>query len=139
VHAPLRPFNVWWTQHPLQAHLITGWSGGPPAIELLGDARLPTTAVHEMARVFGMGSKRAESLVDAMHVHDWTHDRYIRGAYAYPAIGGAYAARMLARSIEDTVFIAGEAADSGSGGTVEAAIASGKRAAQKILKTNQPG
>src|SRR5215211_3785749 len=32
VHTPTRPFNVWWTQHPLRAPLITGWSGGPPAL-----------------------------------------------------------------------------------------------------------
>ena len=35
--------------------------------------------------------------------------------------------------------LAGEANDSGSSGTVEAALASGKRAARKTLKRNQTG
>ena len=135
VHAPTRPFNVWWTKHPLLAPLITGWSGGPPALELSGSGDVESSALSELARVFGMQRSRVESLVDSLHTHDWTHDPNTRGAYSYAGVGGSYAPRVLARSFDDRIFLAGEATHSGSSGTVEGAIATGKRAALKVLRT----
>jgi Monoamine oxidase len=133
VHAPTRPFNVWWTQSPLQAPLIVGWSGGPPAQKLSEDGDTENVAIGELARTFGMHRSRAEKLVDSIHWHDWTTDPLTLGAYGYPAVGGANAARQLARNVDGNLFFAGEATDTGSAGTVEAALASGKRAARKIL------
>jgi monoamine oxidase len=74
-----------------------------------------------------------ESLVDSIHYHDWTRDPHIRGAYSYAGIGGASSARVLARTIDNTVFMAGEATDSESTASVEGALASGKRAARRVL------
>jgi monoamine oxidase len=133
LQAPTRPFNVWWTQNPLRAPLITAWAGGPPAIELSARGDVEDVAIVELARVFGMQRKRAESLVDSIHYKDWTHDRYIRGAYSYAGIGGVNSARVLSRPIDNRIFLAGEATDSSSGASVEGAIASGKRAARKVL------
>jgi monoamine oxidase len=134
VYTPLRPFKVWWTQNPLQAPLITGWAGGPPAVELAKNGDVEGAAISELARAFGMRRSRVEALVDSIHTHDWTRDANIRGAYSYAAVGGSQAARVLARSFDDTIFLAGEATDSGSTGTVEGAIATGKRAAIKLLQ-----
>jgi len=134
VHAPTRPFTVWWTQHPVQAHLITGWAGGPPALELLESGDAEGAALAELARAFGLKRSRLEKLVDSVHMHEWTHDPNIRGAYSYVGVGGAQASRTLARPAGDTLFLAGEAADSGTAGTVEAALVSGKRAARKALE-----
>jgi monoamine oxidase len=41
---------------------------------------------------------------------------------------------MLARPIASTLFLAGEATDTAAGGSVEGALASGKRAARNALK-----
>jgi monoamine oxidase len=134
VHTPHRPFTVWWTQNPLQAPLLVGWSGGPPAIEFGRAGNVEETALAELARAFGVRRSRMESLVHAMHRHDWTHDAHTLGAYSYVGVGGSAAPSALARPIGRTLFFAGEATDAESGGTVESALASGVRAARQILK-----
>ena len=49
-------------------------------------------------------------------------------------VGGVAAPRSLARSTAGRVFLAGEATDAESGGTVEAALASGERAARAVVR-----
>lgn len=134
VHAPTRPFNVWWTKHPLLAPVIHGWAGGPPALEAAESGDVEGSTIRELARVFNMYRGRLESLVESIHRHDWTNDPNFRGAYSYVGVGGSYAPRVLARVFDNRIFLAGEATDSGSSGTVEGALATGKRAALKALK-----
>ncbi len=133
VHTPHRPFSVWWTQHPVHASLIVGWAGGPSALEVTQSAAVEDTALVELAHAFAMRRARVESLVESMHWHDWSSDPLARGAYSYVGVGGVSAPRTLARAIEGRVFMAGEATDTGSGGTVEGALASGRRAAAQVL------
>ncbi len=137
VQTPTRPFNVWWTHHPIKAPLITGWSGGPPAMELAESGDVEAAAIRELARAFGRRRSRVESLVDSIHTHDWMRDPNIRGAYCYARVGGAFAARVLARNFGDRIFLAGEATDSGSSGTVEGALLSGKHASSKLLRASR--
>jgi monoamine oxidase len=134
VHAPERPFSVWWTKYPLLTPVIAGWAGGPPALQI-AEGDVESSAITELARVFGMQRARVESLVESVHRHDWTHDSNFRGAYSYAGVGGSSASRVLARGFDDRIFFAGEATDSGSSGTVEGALATGKRAALKVLKS----
>ena len=134
VHSPERPFNVWWTQNPLHAPLIVGWSGGPPALEITQSGELEDIAMSELGRAFSMRRQRIEALIDSIHWHDWSRDRNVLGAYSYIGVGGTNAPRVVARAIHNKLFLAGEATDSGSGGTVEGALASGKRAAKKVLE-----
>jgi len=133
VHTPSRPFNVWWTQNPLIAPLITGWSGGPPAFEITEGGDVENVTLKELARTFGMRRSRVDGLVESIHYHDWNRDRNIRGAYSYVGVGGSDAQNVLARSVERTVFLAGEATDAETSGTVEGALASGKRAARQVI------
>jgi monoamine oxidase len=134
IHSPTRPFTVWWTQHPMQAPLLIGWAGGPPAVELMESGDIEGIAIAELARAFGLRRSRVDSLVDSIHRHDWTRDSNSRGAYSYAGVGGASAPQMLARPIASTLFLAGEATDTAAGGSVEGALASGKRAARNALK-----
>jgi monoamine oxidase len=134
VHAPTRPITVWWTQLPVQTPLLVGWTGGPPSLEVTQGGDVEDTTISELARAFGMRRARAESLVESIHWHDWTRDEYTRGAYSYSGVGGARAPWALARPSGGVVFHAGEATDGESGGTVEAALASGKRAARDVLR-----
>ena len=137
VHSPERRFNVWWTQSPLLAPVLVAWGGGPLARELMEEGDVENVLLGEMSRVFGMQRKRTESLVESMHYHAWSTDPHVCGAYSYAGVGGAFAARSLARAFGSRIFIAGEATDSGSSGTVEGALASGKRAAEKILEESR--
>jgi monoamine oxidase len=134
VHSPTRPFTAWWTQYPVQAPLITGWAGGPPAVELMESGDIEGVVIAELARAFGLRRSRIAALVDSIHVHDWTLEPNTRGAYSYVGVGGVSAPRVLARPAGGTLFLAGEATDASAGGSVEGALVSGKRAARQALK-----
>jgi monoamine oxidase len=136
IHTPRKAFNVWWTQHPLRAPLITGWSGGPPASELSGrgSADVEESALRELSAALQIRRSRLDALVERIYLHDWSSDPYARGAYSYVGVGGTDAPRQLTRPVEATLFFAGEATDSENSGTVEGAIASGIRAAKQVLK-----
>ena len=137
IHTPRKAFNVWWTQHPLRAPLITGWSGGPPASELSGQgsADVEESALRELSAALQIRRARLDALVQRVYLHDWSADPYALGAYSYVGVGGTDAPRQLARPVESTLFFAGEATDSENSGTVEGAIASGIRAAGQMLKS----
>jgi monoamine oxidase len=134
IHTPGRRFNVWWTQYPVEAPLLTGWSGGPPAVGMSESTDAEATAISELADVFGSRRSTIEGMIDSIHSRDWARDRNIRGAYSYAGTGGAFASRVLARPVGNVLFFAGEATDSGSSGTVEGAIASGKRSVKQVLE-----
>ena len=134
LHAPTRPFSVWWTQNPVQTASLVGWSGGPPAVALTDEGDVVATSVRELARAFGMRRARVEALVESAHTHDWSRDPRTRGAYSYIGVGGMNAPHVLTRAIGGTLFIAGEATESETEGTVEAALVSGKRAARQVVR-----
>lgn len=129
------PFRVWWTAHPMRCPLAVAWSGGPPAADLARHDRdsILDAALRGLAKALGRTRRRVESRVQGMWTHNWLNDPYSRGAYSYARVGGADAARILARPVEGTLFFAGEATDTGgNSGTVEGAIASGLRAARQV-------
>lgn len=134
VHTPERRFNVWWTQNPISAPVLIAWAGGPSALELMTGGTVDEVVISEMSRVFGIARKRADSLVESLHYHLWSTDPNTLGAYSYAGVGGAFAARALARSFENRIYLAGEATESATTGTVEGALISGKRAAEKLMQ-----
>ena len=75
-----------------------------------------------------------EAEVESLHWHDWSRDEHVRGAYSYVGVGGTSAPRSLARAVGGRLFIAGEATDSESGGTVEGALASATRTVRGVLR-----
>jgi monoamine oxidase len=90
-------------------------------------------ALKSLKVLFGADS-RAEWKPRGAWVHDWQSDPYARGAYSYVAVGGDKARASLAAPLANTLFFAGEAADtSGEAGTVAGALHSGKRAADQVL------
>lgn len=137
LHTDDEAINVWWTNYPARLPLAVAWSGGPPAAALLsqGPDAVADHALGVLADTLGLTRRRVESRVEAFWTHDWTADPWSRGAYSYPLVGGADAARDLARPIQGTLFLAGEAMDSeGRNGTVEGALGSGLRAAGQVRK-----
>ncbi len=130
-------FGVWWTAYPLRWPLAVAWSGGPKAAALArrGPRAVESTAVAELAAALGLPRRTVTSRLVATWMHDWQHDVCSRGAYSYARVGGAGAARSLSRPVEDTLFFAGEATDTGGHtGTVEGALASGLRAARQVSR-----
>ena len=89
-----------------------------------------------LGKLLRIDGRELEDLLDASYTHDWQTDPFSRGAYSYVKVGGDSAQSVLAAPLNNNLFFAGEATDiSGHHGTVHGAIASGKRAAEEILKT----
>jgi monoamine oxidase len=134
LHTPQEPFNIWWTPHPVRGPLLTGWSGGPAATALARSGNVGDAALRSLARALGMSRRRLAARLIATFTHDWGADPFSRGAYSYAAVGGAEAAARLARPVQGTVFLAGEATASEDSGTVEGALGSGRRAARQVQR-----
>ncbi len=129
---------VWWTLFPLRAPVMVGWVGGPPAAALcaLPDDEIARRSLRDLAGHLGTGEERLDELVVGSWTHNWERDPYARGAYSYAAVGGSGAARRLSRPVASTIFFAGEATDTGGhSGTVEGALATGRRAARGVLQS----
>jgi monoamine oxidase len=137
LHTDGEAVPVWWTHYPLRSGLMTGWAGGPAAMELLSDfRRFPHRAIGSLARALGLHRRTVARHLVGTFAHDWRHDPFSRGAYSYPLVDGADAAKTLSRPVHRTVFLAGEATDAaGSNATVHGAIASGRRAASQVQRT----
>ena len=141
IHTPRGRFTAWWTQHPVRVPLLTAWTGGPAAAELMaqGHDAVVDAALGELADGTGVSRRRIQDQFVDGWTHDWVRDPYTRGAYAYALVGGARAPRALARPVEDTLYMAGEAvASKVANGTVEGALAAGDQAARLYLaRTNR--
>ncbi|HKD75764.1 MAG TPA: NAD(P)/FAD-dependent oxidoreductase [Ktedonobacterales bacterium] len=127
---------TWWTPYPLMAPTITGWAGGPRAAKLVEqtDDAVADQALSALARVMNVTRNFLEEHLDAWHLHNWGTDPFARGAYSYVRVGGIDAPAELGAPVEDTLFFAGEATDTlGRSGTVQAALGSGKRAADAVI------
>jgi monoamine oxidase len=129
-------FPTWWTHFPVRDNVLTGWAGGPAAdkLALRSNREILDAAVASLVKLTGLSRHRIARVIRVAHVADWQADPYARGAYSYIAVGGIDAPKQLQKPIERTLYFAGEAtASEGLGGTVDAAITSGKRAARQIL------
>jgi monoamine oxidase len=137
VHSADPDFPVWWTPYPVFTPTLTAWVGGPRAQEIaaLADESIVERAIAALARQFGFQRREARKRVTAAWVHNWVRDPYARGAYSYMVAGGSDSPAKLARPLQRTLFFAGEASDAeGRTGTVHGAIATGRRAANQLLR-----
>jgi monoamine oxidase len=137
VHAPGLAMPTWWSYRPLHMPLLTGWAGGPRAQRLLdlGESQRIDTALDSLAKALGVAPRIPRNELVGLRWHDWASDPFARGAYSYPLVGGAHAARELGRPVEQTLYFAGEATcPPPANGTVEGAIESGERVAREILR-----
>ncbi len=84
-------------------------------------------------RVPSSARRASRAPLDAWLLSAWQGDPFARGGYAYARVGHEDGADRLARPIEDTLYIAGEATHQAHAGTVHGAIETGERAALQIL------
>jgi monoamine oxidase len=130
-------FPTWWTTLPVYTRLITGWSAGPCSDALLGQPRqkVMAQAIRALAQLLGLSRERLETSLEQAYFHDWHQDPFARGAYSYAPPGALPARAVLAQPVKDTLFFAGEAAETdGHSATVHGAIRSGIRTAQLALQ-----
>ncbi|MGB8909045.1 MAG: NAD(P)/FAD-dependent oxidoreductase, partial [Candidatus Cybelea sp.] len=128
------PFPTFWTQLPVRSRLVVAWAGGPKAIAIegLSNAERIERALNGFGRLLG-DPKLASNEFEFGITHDWSRDPLARGAYSYVTVGGEEARAELARSLDETLFFAGEAtATDGQAGTVNGAFETGRRAAMRI-------
>jgi len=127
-------FFTWWTSHPMQAPLLTGWMAGSAADRFAAPASetVVAEALASLARILGRKIPRPE----AVYFHNWQADSFFRGAYSYVPVNATRARETLAKPVSGTLFFAGEAADvEGHGATVHGAMASGRRSARLLLQS----
>ncbi len=130
-------FPTWWTPLAARAPMLTGWSAGPHADDLLGKPRevVIAQAVASLARILNTPLEKVASTLETGYFHDWHGDPFARGAYSYVPAGALSARDALAEPVEDTLYFAGEATElNGHSATVHGAIASGLRAARQIIR-----
>ncbi|HKC26253.1 MAG TPA: FAD-dependent oxidoreductase, partial [Thermoanaerobaculia bacterium] len=120
---------------PAETAVLTGWAGGPAAEALLAmsGAERTRTALKSLGALLCEKPERLARLLVSVAQHDWSRDPYARGAYAFVRVGGTGARRVLARPAARTLFFAGEALEDEESGTVAGALASGRKAAERIL------
>jgi len=132
------PISVWWTNEPSDTAMLTGWAGGPKAIEMekLDDDQFVDLAITSLCRIFSVGESMLEYQFINGFTCDWHDDPFSMGAYSYMGTGGADAPNELAEPLSDRLYFAGEAASDGHWGTVHGAIASGINSAREFLKSH---
>ncbi len=133
-HYPGASLPTWWTQLPVRAPLLVGWTGGPNADQLIDDGpQMLNQAIESLSRICNMSRDEILPQLQLASAHDWRNDPFALGAYAYLPVNGLELQKTLAQPIDNKLFFAGEATSVGHIGTVHGAIQSGQRAAREIL------
>jgi monoamine oxidase len=130
---------TWWTQHPDDSSLLTGWLSGPKAASLKEESKeeIRNLALDSLAKIFGIKNKILEDKLQWWKVFNWSTDPFTRGSYSYSTLQTNEARQVMITPVENTLYFAGEALyDGPEMGTVEAALESGKEIAGKILNNN---
>lgn len=114
------------------SNLAVGFVAGRFADALERDG--PDTAVEycrdALKGFFGTGIEKS---IRKMHQTTWRNDPFALGSYSYAQPGQAHQRAVLAESIADRVFFAGEATMPDAFATVHGAYLSGQRAAREIF------
>ncbi|HWB19147.1 MAG TPA: NAD(P)/FAD-dependent oxidoreductase [Phycisphaerales bacterium] len=136
LHDMSQSIPTWWTMRPFRVPMLTGWAGGPRADALHGcsESHVCERGIASLAAIFRRRPHTIRELLRMSYVIDWAHDPFARGAYSYECIGGHRARQILAQSVQNTLFFAGEGVSTqGVAGTVAGAISTGERAARESL------
>ncbi len=135
MHAPSVSFPTLWALLSLRLPLLTAWSGGPEAQRLssAGADEITRQALRSVGQFFELSEASVLGELVAVHSHDWSTDPWSQGAYSYRTVNGQKAPALLAQPLQDRLYFAGDATHSEQIGTVEAALASGRQAAESVL------
>jgi monoamine oxidase len=132
---------VWWTQHPTEHPVLTGWFAGPKTQVLanLDEGKLIDAGLNSLADTFGLSAQRLMQDLVAARAINWAHDPFARGAYSYVTVD-TRAVQSTLTSSQGGILFCGEALYRGPDmGTVEAALASGIEAAGAVVAADVGG
>ena len=128
---------VWWTQHPTEHPVLTGWLAGPgtEGLATLDEKQLIDVGIGSLAAIAAVSPAEFRQQVVTARAINWANDPFARGAYSYATLDTRTAQSELAAWDGGTVLFSGEALYQGRDmGTVEAALASGLETARTILQ-----
>ncbi|HUM48208.1 MAG TPA: NAD(P)/FAD-dependent oxidoreductase [Chitinophagales bacterium] len=131
---------TWWTQHPQQHALLTGWLAGPSSQKWkdTSDAMILGEALDSLAAIFPFSKNELKEKIVASRVINWNGDPFALGAYAYATLATNHSIEILNDAAANTIFFAGEAFYAGPAmGTVEAALTSGANVSKRILEIDR--
>ena len=123
-----------------QNNILTGWLGGEKALALKDetDEAILDKAITSLSNAFNISAGKLHQQLKAFKIANWCKEPDINGGYSFNTIESIEAKHILRQPVDDTIFFSGEALFEGiPGGTVEAALQSGKKTAQAVLKTYQ--
>lgn len=129
---------TWWTQLPAETNLLTGWLGGPDAVEYATktDEELLELALQSLSGIFKLPVTEIREQLLLHEIFSWYNHPLAKGGYSYTTLHSTQAKKILTEPVYDTIYFAGEAISSGeSQGTVEAALESGMEVAKKLVQS----
>jgi monoamine oxidase len=132
---------TWWTQHPAEHPVLTGWFAGLKAdtVPRLTADELVEMGLASLAEIFDLSPELLKSELVASTAINWGNDPFARGAYSYATPQTRQAQSILKQADGGLVFFSGEALYAGPDmGTVEAALASGRETAQSVIAALSP-
>jgi monoamine oxidase len=102
---------VWWTQHPAEHPVLTGWFGGPKTevMARLNERELIEAGLASLADIFGLSPEQMTQDLVAAQAINWANDPFARGAYSYATPETRVAQSVLASSDGAAVLFSGEA------------------------------
>jgi monoamine oxidase len=126
---------TWWTQYPSKVPLLTGWVAGPPSIKMknYSENKFKSVVLESLSSVFSTPVAELESRLNNFNIMNWIKEPYILGGYSYSTLQTEKAREVLQRPFENAFYFAGEFISKNSSSTVDAALQSGKEAAENIL------
>ena len=127
---------TWWTYHPKNVAMLTGWSGGPHANDLkdLSRKEILGKALESLSEIFTIDINKLQQLLRGWHVANWVDDPYSCGGYSYDVVNGNKIKQIITEPTEDTLYFAGVGLYVGPEiGTVEAALYMGMDTAHKMI------
>jgi monoamine oxidase len=127
---------VWWTQHPSDFPVLTGWFAGPKTdtVARLTVSELVDMGLGSLGDIFNLPRDRITRDLITSQAINWGNDPFARGAYSYATPKTRQAQAALRKINGGFIFFSGEALYAGRDmGTVEAALVNGKETARAIL------
>lgn len=127
---------TWWTYYPKKVAMLTGWSGGPHAEEImdLSEDEIIQKAMQSLSEIFDIAPALLQQKLKRWQVANWVKDPFSCGGYSYEVVNGKNLKQILKASVENTIFFAGEGLIDGPEiGTVEAALTSGREMAHQLI------
>jgi len=131
---------TWWTQAPQHSSILTGWLGGLPAAEKKDTPadEILQFSLQSIGDIFKRNPDELKDKLIAFDIVNWTADPFTLGSYAYDTVEAPQSRKVLNEPVENTIFFAGEYLYEGPAmGTVEAALTSGLKTAEKLSAQNQ--